>query len=180
MAFLNAPNTAPVLRTNLTEGFSFDVIVADGGIEWFFPRVANFLTTTIRPASNDMVYRRSYSSERYTRVRWVWFMIPCSIVGLGVVFLLITIWITWAPRDPLWKTSGIPMSYLRQQRDSEEERDLHQVPCHETSAGCNSPRPMLLGALEKETKHDRVLLQDDDERGSLRLRIIGPAVPTEV
>lgn len=184
MSYLNDSDTTPVLRTNLTVGSSFDVIVANGGIEWLFPRVADFFTAALRSTSNDMVYGRSYSSERYTEVRWVWFLVPRSIVGLGVIFLLTTIWITRSSRDPLWRTSGIPMFDLRQERDGEEEReqeeDLHETSRQDTSAGCITLTSKLLGAMEKEAKHERVSLRVDDETGGLRLRITGKAVPTEV
>ncbi|KAK7180717.1 hypothetical protein PSPO01_13159 [Paraphaeosphaeria sporulosa] len=72
-------------------------------------RLATVMTNTIRRSSDDAAIGKSFSTETYIGVRWVWLSLPLALLVLALNFLAGTVIRTSMENDRVgvWKNSAI-------------------------------------------------------------------------
>lgn len=88
----------------------FNPWLAPNNVTSHMERLATALTNTIRSSnSSEPVLGKAYCTQAYVLVRWVWLILPVSLLFLSLVFLVSTIIKTGrgAAQVGVWKTSAI-------------------------------------------------------------------------
>jgi hypothetical protein len=88
----------------------FNPWLAPNNVTSHMERLATALTNTIRSSnSSEPVLGKAYRTQAYVSVRWVWLILPISLLFLSLVFLVSTIIKTGrgAAKVGVWKTSAI-------------------------------------------------------------------------
>ena len=73
--------------------------------------IAQSLTNLVQQNGNKTVRGDTYSTEPYVEVRWAWLSFPVTLVLLGLVALLVTVWQTRQHQIPLWRSSPLPLLF---------------------------------------------------------------------
>ncbi|KAH9908155.1 hypothetical protein F4778DRAFT_798137 [Xylariomycetidae sp. FL2044] len=82
-----------------------------GGLSLVVPRLAAKLSKYIRERDGIPVPGQSYAPVSFVQVQWPWVTLPAVTWGLGVGFLLVTMWICRGDDQVLWRTSSLPLVY---------------------------------------------------------------------
>lgn len=75
--------------------------------------VATAITNHFRERSNLTVTGRAGYDEAYVRIVWPWIIFPASLIAMGAIFLIITMFKTKKNCARVWKTSDIPLLFYQ-------------------------------------------------------------------
>ncbi|USW58251.1 hypothetical protein Slin15195_G115700 [Septoria linicola] len=78
------------------------------GPEQLWSDVAQSLTTYIRTASSDVAEGVALSAETFVSARWAWAILPMSLLGLSLFFVIATVVVSMKRNVPLWKSNSLP------------------------------------------------------------------------
>ncbi|KAI5359711.1 hypothetical protein Slin14017_G092720 [Septoria linicola] len=81
------------------------------GPEQLWSDVAQSLTTYIRTASSDVAEGVALSAETFVSARWAWAILPMSLLGLSLFFVIATVVVSMKRNMPLWKSNSLPPLY---------------------------------------------------------------------
>jgi hypothetical protein len=73
--------------------------------------VAASLSSHIRTISSEAGLGKMWAMETYVHVRWIWFMLPMTLVLASLVFLFTAIWTIRSRDVGIWKSSGLAMLF---------------------------------------------------------------------
>ena len=85
--------------------------------------IAQTLTNLVQENGNIRVRGHAYSKEPYVEVRWAWLSFPVTLVVIGLLALIATVWETHQHRMPLWRSSPLPLLFNYQDDSMRVRRD---------------------------------------------------------
>ncbi|KAI1340835.1 hypothetical protein F5Y15DRAFT_33832 [Xylariaceae sp. FL0016] len=149
-------NQSEIDRTTQASSTNYAVIDERGGLEWVMPRIAKALSRSMRHRADQNITGQAYGTQGYIHVRWEWLSIPIVLVSLGTVFLLVTICLSRAPGEYIWKNSSLPLLFVAPHWHEFESGEGHDL--------------VAAGMMEKKAKGTRASLAVTEGTGGLRFR----------
>jgi hypothetical protein len=69
--------------------------------------VASSLSSHMRTVSSEAVHGKVWTTDTYVHVRWIWLLLPMSLMPASLAFLSTAMWITRNRNVGIWKSSSL-------------------------------------------------------------------------